>query len=133
MLRYRSPQQFSTKLDRTNNIIVNKKIVFRRGRVSSMWENDDLRNTINYVLCLHSPQSPQRKISNISIKAILFRDFQFRRNFTGIWTINWWILRGQAIPRTKSDVIYCLMCVSAVCIQTSQPQRRFSRFQDVIE
>lgn len=38
--------------NRTNGIIANKKIVFPIfTSMYNMWENDDLRNTINYVLC----------------------------------------------------------------------------------
>lgn len=120
---------------RQSNGGVSGKKSFSNEYLSRTCENDDLRNTINYVLCF-GPRTAKHS-PNISIKSNSFATFSIPTEFHRHLNDKLIDSRGvKRMPRHRLSysAIHCLMCC-AVCTyrETFNPKSPLHTYQDVIE
>lgn len=117
MCRYCFPQPIFARSSRTNSIIVNRpgggsgKKSFFNKYLSRTCENDDLRNTINYVLCL-GPRTAKHS-PNISIKSNSFATFSIPAEFHSLLNdklIDSGGVKRMPRHRLSYSAVHCLMC-----------------------
>lgn len=141
MCRYCFPQPIFARSSRTNSIIVNRtegggsgKKSFFNKYLSRTCENDDLRNTINYVLCL-GPRTAKHS-PNISIKSNSFATFSIPAEFHSLLNDKLIDSRGvKRMPRHRLSysAVHCLMCCLHLEGNFPPPVAVLHTYQDVIE